>query len=529
MQESKNKNGITRRDVLKAVGMGAIYSMLPYHALSSEKDDFKRANGRGIIFIVGDGMPLGVIRAMHEIKTRVNGDAGTFFYNRFNDKNTLLSFMGTSSLSSIVTDSAPASVAWATGSKTANRMLSVLPDGRHLKTIAELAKENGYACGFVTTTRVTHATPAAWVSHSAHRDREDDIALDYLKLMPDVILGGGSKHFDSTKRKDSRDLFKEFETAGYDVTRDRNGLISQQKSESKRPLLGIFNQSHLSYYVDRINNTELGGSQPTLAEMTLVALKRLSTNSKGFILQIEAGRIDHANHSNDAWAAIMDTNELDITLGVVEQYLKANPDTLVILTSDHGNSGWGINGTGPDYNDATEALKKYTGIKASFEVMSKKLKGKQPNEIKDIVEYYTSFKIYDNEAAMIYESIQPGYKPYPSDFVYQPDATLGKILSHSIYEKNEKGKTKLPAALRRGNVGFTSTNHTGEDQIVLAYGGTDKLNMRRYVDNTDLFGVMCDYLGIKHRNPSMSENEAKPLIKTASWDEWLRHMELHIA
>lgn len=521
---------ISRRDILKLAGAGALYSLLPSNVLGKDFSGFSPSKGRGLIFVVGDGMPLGVIRAMHEISTGVWGNSGTNIYSLMKDSRTSVGYMGTKSLSSIVTDSAPASVAWATGSKTANRMLSSLPNGKPLKTIMELLKERGYACGLVTTTRVTHATPAAWVSHQINRDAEDDIAIDYLNFKPDVLLGGGSRHFDKVKRKDGKDLFRAFADTGYDVVKDKNSLISKETVSSKRPLLGVFNQSHISYYVDRLNNPELGSKQPTLAEMTKIALSKLSRNPKGFILQVEAGRIDHANHSNDAWAAIMDTYELDMTLGVINEYLKINPNTLVIVTSDHGNSGWGINGTGPDYNDATEALKKYTSVKASFEVIKKEMKGKTTNDIKNIFEHYTTYTLSDKEAAMVYESMQPGYESYPGDFVYQPDAMLGRALSHSIYDKDENGKTKIPAIVRRGNVGFTSTNHTAEDQIFLAYGyRARELGINRYMDNTLIFNVMCRFFGIKYKNPVMTENDAKTFIKVASLEEWKMHMELHIS
>ena len=125
-------------------------------------------------------MPLGVIRAMHEIRTGVFGRRDSNLYARLRDPRSSVGYMSTASLTSIVTDSAPASVAWATGVKTANRFLASLPNGQTLTTIMELLKGKGIGCGLVTTTRVTHATPAAWVSHQPHRDLEDNIALDLL-------------------------------------------------------------------------------------------------------------------------------------------------------------------------------------------------------------------------------------------------------------------------------------------------------------------------------------------------------------
>ncbi len=524
-------SGMSRRDVLKIMGAGALYALLPGNGFASAPSGFSPSGGEGLIFVVGDGMPLGVIKGMHQIRTRVHGEKGTNFYSKMKDADSNLGYMSTESLSSIVTDSAPASVAWSTGSKTLNLLLASLPDGRPLRTIMELLKERGYGCGLATTTRVTHATPAAWVSHQLQRDNEEAIALDYLKFRPDVLLGGGNRFFDPSKRKDGKDLFKAFSDSGYDVVRERENLLSAEIFSSPKPLLGIFSSSHMSYYLDRLNQPELGKKQPLLPEMTRIALQKLSRNPKGFILQVEAGRIDHANHSNDAWAAILDTYELDLTLAVIDEFLKVNPKTVVIVTSDHGNSGWGINGTGPEYNDSTEALKKYLPIKASFEVIKTRLKKEATStEIKDIFEHFTTFRITDEEASMIQAAMQPDYKPFHGDYVIQPDAVMGKILAHSLYAKRKEAMVEGPSLIRRGNVGFTSTNHTGEDQILLSYGYKAKqLGLGRHVDNTYLFAAMCEFFGIKYKNPTMTEEEAKPFIKTASLEEWKRHMELHVA
>ncbi|MBM4309005.1 MAG: alkaline phosphatase [Deltaproteobacteria bacterium] len=525
----KNLASVSRREMLKIMGAGAICTLLPGARHGESSEGFSTSGGEGLIFLVGDGMPLGVIKGMHQIRTKVYGEKGTNFYARMKDPNSMVGYMSTDSLSSIVTDSAPASVTWSTGVKTLNRVMASLPDGRPLKTIMELVKEQGYACGLVTTTRVTHATPAAWVSHQLQRDAEDEIAMDYLKFKPEVLMGGGSRFFDPSRRKDKSDLFKAFADSGYDVVSEKAHLLSSETLSSSKSLLGVFSSSHMSYYLDRIHQPELSKKQPSLPEMTRIALQKVSKNPKGFVLQVEAGRIDHANHSNDAWAAILDTYELDLTLAVIDDYLKVNPKTLVIVTSDHGNAGWGVNGTGPEYNDSTEALKKYQPIKASFEVIKGRLKKENSlSEIKDIFEHFTTFRITDEEASMIQAAMQPDFKPFHGDYVIQPDAVMGMILAHSLYAKKSDGGRV--AQVRRGNVGFTSTNHTGEDQILLSYGyKANQLGLNRHVDNTYLFTAMCKYFGIQYQNPTMTEEEAKPFIKTASLEEWRRHMELHIA
>jgi len=525
-QTTNQHEGLTRREMIRILGAGALAALLPSalpeQALGAKKASgsgaFDTAKGPGVIFVVGDGMPSGVVRAMHEVRTGVFGHKDSAMYARLRDPKSSVGLMATASLSSIVTDSAPASVAWSTGSKTANRYLAVLPDGRKLTTIFELVKPRGVATGLVTTTRVTHATPAAWVSHQPHRDSEDEIAAELLAFRPDVLLGGGSKYFSPAKRKDGRDLMAEFAQAGYDTATDRAGLLGSMNSA--KPLAGLFNSSHISYYIDRLGDPALS-SQPSLPEMTTAALRRLSKNPGGFLLQVEAGRIDHASHSNDAWASIMDTIELDDTLAVIDAFLKVNPRTLVIVTSDHGNSGWGINGTGPSYNDATNALKNLRVSKASFEVLIKRMKGKNAGEIQALVSEATGFPISPDEAELVLRAMQPGYKGFTGDFIYQPDATLGQIVARSDYPKNGD------PTVRRGNVGFTSCNHTAEDQVLLAYGYKAKeMGLGRLVDNTELFRTMCAFFGIRHSNPTMTLAEAKPHLLAAAQDSDAR---LHIA
>jgi alkaline phosphatase len=316
-------------------------------------------------------------------------------------------------------------------------------------------------------------------------------------------------------------LFDEFAAQGYSVLKNRTDLEHHAGSNYQpEKVIGIFNKSHMSYYVDRLNNSALGAAEPNLAAMTAVALNTVSRNNKGFILQVEAGRIDHASHANDAWGAIVDTIEMDNTIAVILQYMQKNPNTLLIITSDHGNSGWGVNGTGSNYNDATMALLKYLPVKASLESFAPSLKNKTEGEIKDIVKANTTFDITDSEAKLIYDSLQPGFKHYPGDFNYLAETVLAKILAHSDYS----------AGIRRGNVGFTSNNHTAEDQIVLIHGlSAHTLDVPAYIDNTDLYNIMCDYFNVRYKNPSMSAQAAKSYNQTLSAEAWQHHMKLHVS
>lgn len=521
----KGGNRMKRRDFLKASLASFITLMASSEELLAKVSFSSAKKSKGIIFIVGDGWPLGVMKAMNEFLEKKFGEKSNLSMLLKNTKSKLL-LQNTSSLSSVVTDSAPASVAWAAGSKTVNRSLSALPDGRKLHTIFQLAKDKGLSCGFVTTTRVTHATPAAWYSHNTNRDDEENIAIDLLNSGLDIAMGGGDNFLNSSKRKDKEDLYAKFSSKGYRVIKTRDELINSLNSDS--PILGVFSSSHISYFVDRINDQELGNKQPSLPEMTSVALKKLSKNPKGFVLQIEAGRIDHACHANDAYASMMDCYELDKTIGVAVDFVSKNTDVLLVVTSDHGNSGYGINGTGPEYNDATQALMNYKN-RASFEYMIRRMKNQDLKTVKEVFESYTQQSISMEEAEEIYKNLNQKRKIVVNDIWYEPEATMGRLLSKSVYDYEDE-KPKPPARERRGNVGFTSTNHTAEDQIVVIYGKNFPASgLKNLIDNTDLFSLMCNYLGIRYVNPKMNRLDAISYAKSISKEEWERHLELHIS
>ena len=297
---------ITRREAIKIFG-ATVATLLVNPTVyanqiiqSGSPITFESTDKPGIIFVVGDGMPMSTLTALQRLRESVGRT--TTFYKRFQDSDSVITYMGTASLSSVVTDSAPASAAWATGVHTANHFLSSLPNGKKLKTIGEIAKENGYDIGLVTTTRVTHATPAAWYSHNPDRDDEANIAVDALQIEPTVLMGGGLKYFDkNVNPKLSNNLIDDFKNKGYNVLTKAQEISSIDYS---KPILGLFNKSHISYYLDRLNDDKLS-YQPSLATLAAVALKKLQDSKKGFVLQIEAGRIDHANHANDAYGALI--------------------------------------------------------------------------------------------------------------------------------------------------------------------------------------------------------------------------------
>ncbi|MGE4618246.1 MAG: alkaline phosphatase, partial [Planctomycetota bacterium] len=200
--------------------------------------DTHQKEARNVIFLVADGMNTGTW-SIADYYTQHQSQQRTEWVQLYQEEAVTRSLMETCSSNSHVTDSAAAASSWSTGQRINNGAINVSPDGSALVPIHELVKKSRRSTGLVTTTRVTHATPAAFAASVASRGKEDAIALQYLERGVDVILGGGSKHFDGAKRGDKIDLAGRYQAEGYEWMESREQLISRSGELPKR-LLGTF-------------------------------------------------------------------------------------------------------------------------------------------------------------------------------------------------------------------------------------------------------------------------------------------------
>lgn len=245
----------------------------------------------------------------------------------------------TFSLDSSVTDSAASATALATGYKTNNGMVAIDPSGGVLETVLELAEDLGMSTGLVTTTRITHATPAAFAAHVVSRDLEDEIGDQMLKADTEILMGGGRRHFlpasdPGGARLDQRNLTATAQEVGYTVVSLPWELALWDRSTR---LLGLFNDSHMSYDLSRIDSIE-----PSLSEMTSIALGALAENPRGFFAMIEGGRIDHASHANDINTTVGEVIAFDAAVGVAINFTRSYPDALLLVTADHETGGLSV-------------------------------------------------------------------------------------------------------------------------------------------------------------------------------------------
>jgi alkaline phosphatase len=455
---------------------------------------------RNVIFLAYDGTGYEDFATADFFARRVVGQP--LRYHQFLSEG-LTGTMIPSSLTSWVTDSSAASSAWSTGRKIVNGAVNQYPDGTELTPILELARGTGRATGLVTTARATHATPAAWVARVRAREMEAEIATQYLASGTDVILGGGQAHFDPAVRTDGRDLFGEFAGAGYDVVKTPGELASSTGSK----LLGVFAPStrHVAYEIDR----RFGGvDQPSLADMVRAALPRLDGAEGGFVLQVEAGRMDHANHENDAGALAWDWIAADEALGVLLEFVAGRDDTLLIHAPDHDTGGGVTFGWGSRYSRTDPALMTFGNVRCSYERLLLDLMPRNPTpaQVRELVEANVGVPVSDfaaeNLAALVSGTDMAGLRwGHQNAVLGSMKYQVAQLLSQSFENRPE-----------RPPVAFATSNHTaGFVPVVLAGAGIEAGNLG-VIDNTELFGVMTAALGIDFENPSMTAERAQRLV-----------------
>ena len=429
---TKNMNqprSSSRRDFLKFAGLGSLAfgagsaRALGVDGREASANSAKR-QAKNVIFMVSDGMCFSVLTAAQTYLTRTE-KRSSHWMKMYGERPVVRSLCETDSASGIVTDSAAAASCWGIGERINNGVLNITTDGRKPVTLVQKMNAARKRCGLVTTATATHATPAGFATTVAKRSDQKAIAAQYLERGVDVVLGGGTMYF-------SDDLVAAYRKAGYGVALNRGQLLADN---GKAPLLGLFSKSHIPFEIDRLHSAELKAAIPTLSEMTQVALQRLSAASEGFFLMVEGGRIDHAAHGNDGAAAIREQVAFDAAIATVLAFVDKNPDTLLIITTDHGTGGFNVNGLGnedfdttaPSYSESSPAFDRMTGFTSSLELLKAETKGMSPKDFVAAAEKVTGLKFKAEDRA--------------------------KIIST---------KTLSEALMKYTSIGWTSNNHTGE-------------------------------------------------------------------
>lgn len=302
---------------------------------------------KNVILFIGDGMGISTITAARIFDGQSQGKKGEEHQLAF-DSFENIALIKTYNTNAQVPDSAGTATAILSGYKTNIGAVNVRPDESVKKMVLEScllkkspptltarAKKAGLSVGVISTARITHATPAAMYGHAVDRGWEADsdvderavkarckgLATQLLESPPDITLGGGRQKFTD------KQIEAWSKKTGHIYVTDSESFRSAPKDQT---LLGLFTPSHMSYEADRDDAKE-----PSLAEMTAFAIESLSSRNTGYILMVEAGRVDHAHHGTNAYRALTDMQALNEAVKTAKD--KAGDDTLILVTADHSH------------------------------------------------------------------------------------------------------------------------------------------------------------------------------------------------
>ncbi len=348
----------------------------------------------------------------------------------------------------------------------------------------------GIPLGVVTTTRITHATPAAFTSHSNDRDNESHIADEQLDFAPELLVGGGTSYLipqseEGSKRSDDRNLIDEYESKGYTYFDDIETYDSEV-ANTNTPVLATFNDSHLDYEIDTDDDA------PGLSEITQSSIDYMYNNYQdGFFMMIEGGRIDHAAHANDAPALLEETLEFENAIKEgLEFYNEHADETLILVGADHETGGLGL-GDDSDYFLNLGTLDEYNGATETM------LQGyyKQDMDHDEVIEYiendYGLQNLTDDEIKQLDDVMTRMDNTTPD-----PDNGYVGIFydDYGAYDPLATVVNEITAD--RANVGFTTHAHTGTFVEASAIGiGSE--NFDGMFTNEDIGLTLADLLEIE--------------------------------
>ncbi|GEP51332.1 alkaline phosphatase [Flavobacterium noncentrifugens] len=470
-----NRRKFFRNGSLAALG-SALINPLDVFGKSQDFDlSGRNKKAKNIIFLVSDGMSTGTLNMADLFLNRKFGK-GSNWIQLYKDNRVSRALMDTASASSIVTDSSAGSSSWGGGVRVPNGSLNVGANGETYLPILQKFKKAGKMAGCVTTVPITHATPAGFCVNSKSRNSQEDIAAQYLDLGFDIMMGGGNQYFASDKRKDKKDMYAAYASKGYQVVKTRAEMMA---ASLDKPVIGVFADDALPYYVDRNNDADLKNSVPSLAEMAQKAIDRMKNNPKGFVLQIESGKVDWAAHANDIGGLINDQIEFDEAIKIAIEFAEKDKETLVIITTDHGNANPGII-YGKEANANFDSIQKYT--RTNEWILNAIHADSSVAQVREIIDAANGGTISEDDARAVLSYYDGLHKEDGGLYNY-------KKLPFKAFSEMQK---------KSNSVGWISMDHSA-DYVELAMFGPGSELLKPFVKNTDLHYLMLQAAEVENK------------------------------
>ncbi|MDR2691488.1 MAG: alkaline phosphatase, partial [Dysgonamonadaceae bacterium] len=443
---------------------------------------------KNVILLIPDGTSLASVSTARWFQRYRNPDA-----TRLNIDPYLCGTILTYCSNAPIGDSAPTTSCYMTGYPSRAGYVSTYPVADPLNDIIPMDSLRAYqplmtlleaarialhkSTGLVFTCEFPHATPADCSAHSYQRDNYGWIAPQIVHNQIDVVIGGGVSLLNDENRQFLRN-------EGYGLfLNDINGFGNYPGDK----MWALFADKDMAYDIDR--NPE---QEPSLAEMTKIAINKLSRNKNGFFLMVEGSKIDWAAHANDARAIISDMLAFDEACGEAFRFAESNGETLVVVVPDHGNSGISIGSNKcPGYSTLTkdQLFGNVAKFKTSVDALIQVLHNTNPAGLRQTVLDLTGITLTDEEYRQLLQ-------------------TADYNLSSLSNEERMKGSklTKVVAKIldKYTCFGFTTTGHTGEEVFLAVYDPRPGERLEGFHTNVELNHYMRDAMGLEKQFESLT-------------------------
>ena len=444
-----------------------------------------------VFLFIGDGMSSGQRAAADYYNGAMNGKKvnGVAVDKLLMNSLPVQGLTTTYSNESIITDSAAAGTAIATGQKTKDGVIGMdATRTKKLDSIAELAKRAGRKVGIVTSVSLDHATPASFYAHTAGRGSYYEISEQLVNKDFDYFGGGRLLGYDPEKNKDKADLYALAQKNGFTIVYGRSGLDSLQPGTraiafTENPASG----AALQYSVDR------QPTDATLADFTRTGIRLLSDSPTGFFMMVEGGKIDWACHANDAKTAITESLALDEAVAAAYEFYKQHPqETLLVITGDHETGGMTVGFAGTGYREFPERLASQKQSYDKFEGQVKKWREAKTPYAEALPQIKDAFGFKELKPSEE-ERLQKAYEQSMNEKKQREDTDLS-YLSYGGYDPLTVTCTHL--LNNQAGLAWTSYSHTGVPVVTSAVGASSEL-FGGYYDNTDIFRKLKSLMGIQ--------------------------------
>lgn len=485
-----------------AVCVLSVWASFPSAAQTTNGKPVKQA--KNVILMIADGTSLSAVSGARWYQRYMDAESKHLHLDPYMS-GTIITF----SSDAPIGDSAPTTSCYMTGMPSRAGYISTYPMStpgadlvpvdttrslRPLMTLLEATRiKHNRKTGLVFTCEFPHATPADCAAHSYSRKRYDWIVPQMVHNRLDVVIGGGAGLLSEQHRKHLTE-------SGVSVfLNDKEGA----SKDTNPRMWQLYEKADVPYDIDR-DPAEI----PSLAEMTADALRRLSSGERsenGFFLMVEGSKVDWAAHANDPVALVTEFIAFDKAFAEALEFAKKDGNTVIIVTSDHGNSGFSLGRREVPYTTASRQhlFGALTAVRKTSEFIAEELNRHPYSEARAIVEKHAGFALTDRELALLADC--KGYKNSPKPAEERSEEQIG--------DGSYKGT--LPALINhffhaRIPLGFTTNGHTAEEVFLAVYTPEEVDKLVGVNQNTDLHRYMATLLGMGDELPAMSDRYFAP-------------------